>query len=283
VGVFNILKMLLLSAAEALTEWLPVSNTGHLAVLGHYLGFDHWEANATLRDIFVAASLLGSVLAACALFLPNNGLFYKTPEGKKMIAGERLRFYVAILLAWIPCLLLALVFGQQFSDFIYDPESIRNLRMTMVLMILGGVISIFGEIHNRNVEPKYTRLEEIPVGFLFLLGLTQIVGFLPGACRFGLAILVAVAFGVERRAAVTLSVFMSLPSLFVCGALPILRNLNKIGGITASELLTAFVLAFLVSFFALRWIISMLSKRSLIRFGQYRVVFGILLYLFVIL
>lgn len=280
---FDILKMLLIAAAESLTEWIPVGNTGHLAVLGHYLGFEGWKSSAAVREIFVSAATTGTVLAACALFLPNNGLFVRMPDERRILARERLRFYVAIALGWLPCLLVTLAFGEQFSDFIYDPQSVKNLKLIMVLMIVGGAAQFLFELRNRKIMPRYERLEEVPPAIILLISLLQIIGLLPGTCRFGLAILLAVMLGVSKRTAVTLSVFVNLPSLFVFGIIPMIRRISVVNGILISEMLMAGILAFLISFFMLRTIADWLTKDSFVRFGRYRIAFGIVLYLFTIL
>ena len=282
-GFFDILKMLLIAAAESLTEWIPVGNTGHLSVLGHYLGFTGWKSSAAVREIYVAAATTGTILAACALFLPNNGLFVRMPDDRRILARERLRFYVAIALGWMPCLLVSLAFGEQFSDFMYDPESVRTLKLIMVLMVVGGLLQFLFEFRNRKVTARYERLEEVPPAIILLISLLQITGLLPGTCRFGLAILLAVMLGVSKRTAVTLSVFVNLPSLFVFGIIPMIRRIGIVNGILVSELLMAGILAFLISFFMLRSIADWLTKDSFVRFGRYRIAFGVVLYLFTIL
>ena len=282
-GFFDIVKMLLIAAAEALAEWLPVSNTGHITVLGQYLGFADWNSGDAVRNLFTATATLGTILAACALYLPNNGLTYRTQDGRRMLAADRLRFYVAVLIAWVPCLLLAVVLGKELNAFLYDPKSIQTLRMTMVVTVFGGVLLCLGEFCIRRRTVTYEKLEEIPLWLIFLLGPVQMIGFLPGASRFGLTVLIAAVLGVQKRTAVNLAIFMSLPAVFVYGILPILRNLGAIGGIVASEMLMGGVFAFLISFFRLRSIAAVLSGNTFTRFGRYRIAFGVLLYVFSIL
>ena len=275
--------MLLIAAAEALTEWLPVSNTGHVAVLGQYFGFENWYDKEAVRNLFVASASLGTLLAACALYMPNNGLTYRTQDGRRMLAADRLRFYIAILIAWVPCLLVSVMFGKKWNAFLYDPKSIQTLKMTMVITIFGGLMLCLASLRNRRSSGKYEKLEDIPRWLILLLGPVQIVGFLPGASRFGLTIVIAVLFGVQIRNAVNLGVFMSLPAVVVYGVLPIFRNAGSINGIVASEMLTAGVLAFLISFVLLRSVAAIFSGKTLLRFGQYRIAFGVLLYVFSIL
>lgn len=282
-GFFDIVKMLLIAAAEALGEWLPVSNTGHITVIGQYFGFEDWYTGEAVRNLFVASATLGTMLAACALYLPHNGLTYRTQDGRRMLAADRLRFYVAILITWVPCLLLALMFGGKWSAFLYDPKSMQTIKMTMVVMITGGVVLWLGAFRSRRAFVKYEKLEEIPRWMILLLGPVQIIGFLPGASRFGLTIVIAVMLGVQLKTAVNFSVFMSLPAVVVYGVLPIVRNAGSIHGILASEMLTAGVLAFLISFVLLRSVAAIVSGKTLARFGQYRIAFGILLYVFSIL
>lgn len=282
-GFFDIVKMLLIAAAEALAEWLPVSSTGHIVVLGHYLGFSDWNESGAVRELFVASATLGTFLAACALYLPNNGLTYRTQDGRRMPAADRLRFYMAVLIAWIPCILVAFTFGGIFNGFLYDPKSVQTLKMTMVVMIFGGFLMCVGELIGRRVTVKYEKLEDIPLWLILLLCPVPIIGFLPGASLFGVMVLIAVVFGVRRRTAVSFGVFMSLPAVAVYGVLPVIRNAGALTGIVASEMLMGGVLAFLLSFFLLRSITALLSERTFAKFGRYRIAFGALLYVFTIL
>ena len=293
-GFLDIMKMLLIAVAESLTEWIPVSNTGHIAVIEHYLGFTDWKSSAAFRELYVAAATTGTILAACALFLPNNGLFIRTPDNRRILAGERMRFYVAILFGWLPCLFVTLAYGQSVTDFSYSPNSLKNLKLIIVLMILGGILQCLFEWRDRILQflfrskyvsftVRYERLEEIPAAIILLMSLTQMISVLPGTCRFGLSIMIAVLLGVQKRTAITLSVFVNMPAVFVFGIVPILRHLGSIGGILASEMMMAGILSFLVSFFMLRIIATWLTKKSFTRFGRYRIAFGVVLYLFTIL
>ena len=280
---FDILKLLMMTVIASVGEWLPVSNTGHLAVFGHYLGFSDWNASAAVRESFAGAAVFGTVLASCALFLPNNGAFTKTQDNRRAVARDRIRFYVAILLAWIPTLAVQLMFGRKLNEFLMATDSLQNLKLVMVLMIAGGAVVWLSEIRNKNVPVRYELPEDIPVAMILLFGLIPLLSFLPGTCRFGLTILAAVSLGVSRRTALTLAVFFNMPAAIVFGAVPVIRRLFSVGGIAVSELLTASVLSFLISFFVLKAVLTLLGRNRMSRFGQYRVGFGILLYLFSIL
>lgn len=282
-GFFDIIKMILIAACAGVTEWLPVSNSAHITVLGHYLGFPDWNASAVFREQFVGAATFGALMAAVLLFLPKNLPLYRDWKGNVKAAGERTRIFTVIGLSWIPNLVIGLIFGSDFSAFTYASDSLRTLRMTMVLMIAGGLIVWFAEIRNRATLPLYDRPEDVPFRFWLLIGLVQTVAFLPGCSRFGIAILLAVSLGIGRRTAVTVAILSGMPSLIVNGLLPLVIHGIQPDRWMISELITAAIVSFLVSFAVVRAIVSYLSKTSLTRFAKYRIAFGILLYLFCIL
>ena len=117
--------------------------------------------------------------------------------------------------------------------------ALRTLRMTMVLMIAGGLIVWFAEIRNRATLPLYYRPEDVPFRLWLLVGLVQIVAFLPGCSRFGVAILLAVALGINRRTAVIVAILSGIPSLFVNGVLPLVIHGFQTDKWMISELITA--------------------------------------------
>jgi len=283
VGFFDIIKMLLFGVIEGLTEWIPVSNTGHLAVAGHFLHFGLYRESETFRELFNASASLGAVAAAMLLFLPGNSLFVSGPQGTTSVSRERTIFWGIAVVSFLPTLFTEMLFAGEFAAFAYAPDSLRNLKMTVVIMIVGGLIAILGERRNMNCSWSYEQPNEIPPRTLFFIGLTQIVSFLPGASRFGIMVLVAVALGVRRSAAVTTVMLMSIPTLLLSSAYPIVRSIGSVDGMQLSAMLTVAIVAFFVSFFALREIVRRLCRSDMRKYGRYRIAFGVLLLLFSIL
>ena len=282
-GFFDIFKVILFGIVEGLTEWIPVSNTAHLAVLGHYVNFETYNASAMFRELLVASAALGAVTAAALLFLPGNSLvIIKSGQGKS-VSRARIMFWCVATVSFLPTLLIGLVFADDFAEFSFAPASFRNLKMTVVAMVVGGILYIVSELRNRRVSWLYETTEEIPYRVLLLAGLTQTVSFIPGTSRFGILILTLTALGARRACAVSAAVFLSIPSLFLSALWPILHHIGSASGMQVSFMLAAFIAAFFTSFFMLREIVRRLSRIELTRFGRYRIGFGILLLFFCIM
>lgn len=282
-GFWDICKMILFGVIEGITEWLPVSNTGHLAVAGHYLGFSLYRESAVFREVFVAGSTLGASIAAALLFLPGNMLSVRRVEGDRVISRGRVVFWGIAVTAFLPTLLIGLLFAEEFSAFCFAPDSLRNLKLTVVTMIAGALLMIFGEFRNRRNAWLFEQTDEIPYRMLLLIGITQIVCFVPGSSRFGVMLLTAIALGVQRKAAVSTAVFLSIPALIISSAVTILGRGGLLSGIEISAVMTVAITAFFTSYFLLREIVKRLSRRELFRCAKYRIAFGVILLAFSIL
>lgn len=280
---FVIFKVILFGIVEGLTEWIPVSNTGHLAVLSHYLSFDAYEANAVFREMLVAGAAFGAACAAALLFLPGNTLMVQRIQKQRSISRERTAFWAVVTASFLPTALIGLFFSDEFAGFAFAPNSVRNLKMVVVAMITGGLFYLVSEFRIRRGAIRYEKTEEIPPRLIFIAGLTQMISFIPGSSRFGVLVLTLALFGVSRAACVSTAVFISIPSLFVSSLLPTLFYLFKLNGIEFSFVMTAALVSFFTSFFTLREIIRRLSKADLTKLGRYRIGFGVLLLLFCIL
>ena len=146
---FDIFKVILFGIVEGLTEWIPVSNTGHLAVLSHYLSFDAYEANAVFREMLVAGAAFGAACAAALLFLPGNTLMVQRIQKQRSISRERTAFWAVVTASFLPTALIGLFFSDEFAGFAFAPNSVRNLKMVVVAMITGGLFYLVSEFRIR--------------------------------------------------------------------------------------------------------------------------------------
>ncbi|MBR5712527.1 MAG: hypothetical protein IKX54_02930 [Lachnospiraceae bacterium] len=282
-SVLDIIKLILFGVIEGVTEWIPVSNTGHLAVASHFLDFSVYRESMEFREMFVGSAMFGSAMAALLLFVPGNFLFIRTFRGARKVSRDRSLFWLIAIVSFLPTLLALLLFGTDLTEFVFAVDSLRNQRLTVVIMIIGAAVTIFAELRNRTVAWLYERPNEIPPRYLLLAGCAQIVLFLPGASRFGVILLVLMALGAKRSAAVSTAVFLSIPSMLTTSLLWMLRSIGSVTGMQISAMITVMIVAFFVSFYMLRMFVRILSNSEMIRFAKYRAAFGILLLLFFIL
>ncbi len=282
-ALFDFLKLILFGAVEGITEWLPVSNTGHLAVASRFFAFDDYAESEMFRQTFLATASLGAVIAAALLFLPKNLVLFRDAGGKLRHSRIRAAFWLTILISSLPAIGVNILFADEISAFCYTPGAERSIRMTVVLMLIGGILLWISERQLRNRAPQYKRPDDIPIYLLFGIGLSQIIMIVPGASRFGLILLIALFLGVSRGAAVSTSIFVSIPTILITSLVQILRNMKSLNGFMVTELLAVGITSLFVSFIALRSIVSYLSGRDMRKFAQYRITAAVLLYVFIIL
>ncbi len=281
--VLDFIKLILFGIVESLTEWLPVSSTGHLSVIGHYLGFTDWNSSEVFRGIFFSTLQFGTIVAAMTVFLPMNLPVYRDFDDKLKISKERTRFFLRILPGILPILIIQLLYSDEFLSFTFNHESIRNIRMIIVAMLVGGGLMIVSEISNRNKAELYDTPDSVPFYGILILSGSQFLSFIPGVSRFGLLIMIALLLGCNRRISVMIATYISFPTLLLSFLTTFLLSFRELTGMMYTELLTGFLVSFFVTFVMIRALIQKLSKCSLIPLGEYRIVAAILLFLFTIL
>lgn len=282
--VFEWLKAVLYGMVEGITEWLPVSSTGHLILFAQRLPFRFSQNPAFLEaywELFEVVIQLGAVLAVVVLFFGR--LF---PFGKSNSRGEKqnaLRLWGKVLLASVPAAVVG-VFGDRLLEKMTGKDLdgwFYHAPVVAAMLILYGVAFLFLEGFRKRRNPKIETTGELSPRTAFCIGLFQVLSLIPGTSRSGSTILGALLLGVSRSAAAEFSFFLAVPVMLGAGGVKTVGFFEKMGemGIAMPPqgwllLLIGTLVSFLVSLLVIRLLTDFVKKHTLILFGVYRILLG---------
>jgi undecaprenyl-diphosphatase len=255
----DILIIILLGIVEGVTEFLPVSSTGHLILAGALLGYDenHWK-------VFNVVIQLGAILAVVVLYWRT---FLAMLMGLVRREAGAWRFLRNVLVAFLPSAVLGLLLHKQIEAMLGSPTIVS------VALIVGGIAILV--IDRGKTKGEERGVADIPLGKAIGIGFIQCLSMIPGVSRSGATILGALSLGVERRTAAEFSFFLAIPTMLGATTLELAKNHADLGvGFHAIAL--GFVVSFLVALVVIRWFIGLVSRRGFAPFGWYRIAAGAL-------
>lgn len=264
--MIEILKTILFGIVEGITEWLPISSTGHMILLNEFVKLDVPE---DFWELFLVVIQLGAILAVVLIYWDK--IFPFRVRGHWGIDGQKMNMWGKILVASIPAGVIGILFDDVFNALFY------NYQTVAIMLILFGILFIIIESRNQNSVPRVRSISKISYLTAFIIGVFQLIAAVfPGTSRSGATIIGALLIGVSRTTAAEFTFFLAIPAMFGGSAIKILKfGLN----FTASQvgiLLLGMIVAFLVSIFAIKFLMSYIKKHDFKLFGWYRIVLGIL-------
>lgn len=263
------LKVIILGIVEGITEWLPISSTGHLILVEEFVKLNFSQS---YLDMFNVVIQLGAIMAVVVIYFHRLNPFSpkKTEKQKKMT----LQLWVKVVIASIP----AGVVGVLFNDFI--EEKFNNSYVVATMLIVVGVLFIVIENRHKGKKPQITKISQMGVPVLIWIGVFQMLAMIPGTSRSGATIVGALALGVSRTAAADFTFFLAIPAM--AGAS--LVKLRHFGfDFTETELgllLLGCVVSFVVSILAIKFLLKYIQNHDFKAFGYYRIVLGIIVFLY---
>ena len=264
----EILKAILFGIVEGITEWLPVSSTGHLILLNEFINLN---VSPEFQSMFDVVIQLGAILAVIVLFFEKLNPFSPKKSEKKKRATWIL--WIKVCLAIIP----SGVVGILFDDWM--DAHLHNGIVVALALILYGVAFIFVEKRNASLEPRVKKVWHIDYKTALLIGAFQCLSLVPGTSRSGSTILGAIFLGVGRAAASEFSFFMAIPTMLGASAIKLLKFLLSGVAITGAEiviLLVGTVVSFIVSMLVIKALMDYVRRHSFAAFGYYRIGLGAL-------
>ena len=267
--MIEILKAILFGVVEGITEWLPISSTGHMILLNEFVTLD---VSKEFWDMFLVVVQLGAILAVVLLFwnkiFPLN--FNKEKGG--FIKKDLFVMWFKIIVACLP----AAVVGILFDDIL--EEKLQNYIVVAISLIVFGVLFILVENWNKNKKSKINSLAQITYTTAVLIGVFQLIAAIfPGTSRSGATILGALFIGVSRTVAAEFTFFLAIPVMFGASLLKIIKFGFSFTGMEVAILLTGMIVSFLVSVFVIRFLMDYIKKHDFKIFGWYRIVLGIVI------
>lgn len=265
----EILKAIFIGIIQGITEWLPVSSTGHMIIANEFV---HLNVSDACWNLFEVITQLGSILAVVILFFDKLNPFSKrkSPELKKQTWTLWLRVIVAVL--------PAAIIGILFEDWL--DETFYAFVPVAIALIVYGILFIIIERINKNRKMKYESVYDIDYPTALKIGCFQVLALIPGTSRSGSTILGASTVGVSREAAAEFSFFLAIPVMLGASALKVLKFALDGASLSSTEiivLISGTLTAFAVSLVVIKFLMSFVKRHSFESFGWYRIVLGAIL------
>lgn len=269
--MLEILKAALFGLVEGITEWLPISSTGHMILLNEFVKL---EVSADFWDMFLVVIQLGAILAVILLYWRTIwplGLYRHRKRTRIIWKQETLRLWGKTIVACIP----AAVVGVLFDDWL--DEHLYNWLVVSIMLIVVGVVFLIVERRQGDAEPAVTELSDITVKDAFIIGLFQLAAAVfPGTSRSGATIIGGLLIGVSRTAAAEFTFILAIPVMAGASLLKILKFGFSFTAAEAVILLVGMAVAFLVSVLVIRFLMGYIREHDFKPFGWYRIVLGTL-------
>lgn len=246
-----------LGLLEGLTEFIPVSSTGHLLLAGHFLGFE--SAGKTFEVVIQ----LGAVLAILTVYSAKILHVLRTVRSDP----ASLRLLVSVLIAFLP----AVVIGVLAHDFI-KAVLFETPMLIAVMLVLGGIVLLL--IDRLAPKPVYHSAEALPFRVALVIGLFQVLAMIPGTSRSGATIVGALLMKVEKRAAAEFSFFLSMPTMGAAVAYDLFKNRDVLDWSALGQIAVGFIVAFVSAVIVVRWLLGYVSRRGYAVFGWWRIIVG---------
>ena len=269
--LIELLKTIFLGIVEGITEWLPVSSTGHLLLVEQFLQLD---APDDFKTVFLYVIQLGAILAVVFLFWDQLWPFGKKPKGGILVKEKLFSVWLKVVVACIPGALAAVLLGDWIDDHMETPWVIA------AALIVYGVGFLIVERWNRSRQPRVNEVEEISYPTALGIGLFQILSIIPGTSRSGACIIGALILGMSRSAAARFTFQMAVPVMLGMSLLKLLKFGRAFTGPELWILLLGSAVAFVVSMVVIRGLMNYIRKHGFEVFGYYRIILGIIILLY---
>lgn len=271
--MLEILKAILFGIVEGITEWLPISSTGHMILLDEFINLN---VSKEFYKLFEVVIQLGAILAVVVMFF-NSIWPLKKKNNKIVVDKKTISLWGKILVACVP----AAIIGILFDDFL-DKHLYNSIVVSLALIIYGIVFIV---VENKNIGKRDTKsVDKITYKQALQIGAFQLLSLIPGTSRSGSTILGGLMVGLERSVAAEFTFFLAIPVMAGASLLKLLKYILKVGfvfsGIEVAILLVASIVAFVVSVLVIKFLLNYIRKHDFKVFGYYRIALGILVLLY---
>ena len=263
--MIEVLKAILFGVVEGITEWLPISSTGHMILLDEFVKLN---VSKEFLDLFLVVIQLGAILAVVVIYW-NKLIPLSTKHGLH-ISRRKCKMWVKIIVASIPAGVVGILWDDVFTKYFY------NYQTVAIMLILVGVVFIIIERSNKNKIAKIDSIDDISYGQAFLIGVFQMIAAIfPGTSRSGSTIVGSLMLGISRTAAAEFTFFLAVPAMFGGSAIKILKYSGGFNSAEVALLAIGMIVAFVLSSIAIKFLMSYIKKHDFKVFGWYRIILGI--------
>lgn len=263
------LKVIILGIVEGLTEFLPISSTGHLILVDDFLQFDSIAGN--VFEIFIQIGAVVAILVYYRHQLSDQlrKLLSDDPEQR----GNARQLWLGIVIAFIPAAVIGLLFDDLIEAVLFNPLTVA------LALIVGGVMFILVETLIKPQETSQIELDAQPLSLkqAFLVGCWQVLALIPGMSRSGMSIIGAMVTGIDRRRATEFSFYLAIPTLGAATLYTLLKQLNELSSDSLLYLAVGTLVSGIIAWLSIGWLLRYVSNNNFIPFGYYRIILGIII------
>ena len=267
--MLDILKVIIFGIVEGITEWLPISSTGHLILLEKLLKLSQGDA---FFEMFQVVIQLGAVLAVVVIYFHKlNPFSPKKTKNQKMMTWQ---IWIKVLIGCVPAGIVGLLFDDLIDKWLY------HWYIVALMLIVYGILFIVVENYQKGRKPKVTKMSQLTVPMILIIGVFQMLALIPGTSRSGATIVGALMIGVSRGLAAEYTFFLAIPVMFGASLVKLVKFGFDFTVMQAVLLVLGMAVSFAVSILAIKFLLGYIRKNDFKVFGYYRIVLGIVVLLY---
>ena len=272
INSMEIIKTIIIGVVEGLTEWLPISSTGHMILVDEFIKLN---VSKQFMDMFLVVIQLGAIMAVVVLNFEKLNPFsaWKSRLQKK----QTFQLWYKVILASIP----AAAIGLPLNDWM--EEHLMTTPVVASMLILYGILFIIVENYNRYRIPRFRDIDHLDYKTAFVIGLFQVLSLVPGTSRSGATILGGILFGTSRYVAAEFTFFLAIPVMFGASLLKLVKFGFHYSGAEMLILAVGMLTAFIVSIISIKFLLHYIKKNDFTAFGWYRIILGIIVFVYLFL
>lgn len=267
--MLDALKVIIFGIVEGITEWLPISSTGHLILLEEFLKLGQGDA---FFEMFEVVIQLGAILAVVVIYFHKlNPFSPKKTQKQKMMA---IQIWIKVLIGCLPAGIIGILFNDVIDKYLY------HWYVVAAMLIVYGILFIIVENYQKGKEPRVKKMSQLTLPMILIIGVFQMLAMIPGTSRSGATIVGALMLGVSRGLAAEYTFYLAIPVMFGASALKLIKFGLNYTGMQVFLLLLGTVVSFAVSIIAIKFLLQYIKNHDFKVFGYYRIVLGVIVFLY---
>ncbi|WP_343337620.1 Undecaprenyl-diphosphatase [Terrisporobacter petrolearius] len=271
--LIEILKSIILGIIEGITEWLPISSTGHMILVDQFLQLNMSEA---FKEMYFVVIQLGAIMAVVVLYWER--IFPFDFKGKEIVKKDIFIMWVKIFIACVPAAIVGILWDDKINELFY------NFKSVSLVLIVFGVLFIVIENYNKGKNPKVDNINNLSIKMAIIIGVFQLIAAVfPGTSRSGATIVGALLLGVSRGVAAEFTFFLAIPVMLGASLLKLIKFGVVFTNLEGIVLIVGIIISFIVSLFVIKFLMEYIKKHDFKVFGWYRIILGCILLLNVLL
>ena len=270
--MLDVLIAVILGIVEGITEWLPISSTGHMILVEQFL---HMSTSHEFNSMFRVVIQLGAIMAVVVLYFNKLNPFSKRKSAKQK--RNTINLWCKIVVACLPAAVIGLLFDDILDKYLY------NYVVVALMLIIYGIFFILIEKKNEHTRPQITKLTELTYQMALIIGGFQVLALIPGTSRSGATIIGGILLGCSRELASEYTFFLAVPVMFGASLLKLVKHGFAFTGVEVAIMIVGMLVAFAVSIFAIKFLMQYIKKHDFKAFGWYRIVLGVIVLLYFVI